>query len=150
MPPAPLPTFDRPPLRETLLGVQFHPEPALRVQHLGAFLQDLGPEWSAHGERKGLGQIQEPFGAEALRFPTAIQWPFKIEPGMRLLAARRDGTRVLQVENGWLVFNWKHRSPEPYPTHATLKPEFDAHLGRFVKVVESCGAEFRPNLWEVA
>lgn len=40
-----LPSFERPPVIETMLGVQFQPLPALRSAHLGAFWKTLGEEW---------------------------------------------------------------------------------------------------------
>jgi len=54
--------FERPPVNETVLGVQFDPLPRLSSAHLGAFWASLGTDWPVVNDAPELEQQFERFG----------------------------------------------------------------------------------------
>jgi uncharacterized protein (TIGR04255 family) len=150
--PAPLPRYEQPPVREVIIGLQFDALPALRVVHLAAFLNTLGSDWESLAERTAMGQLQaeppegSPWSA-ALRLDVGV-------PDLRLRARSAARTAMLQIENGWIVFNWSNwsesRTAASYPGFDSIKAERDALLARWQSFLrERELGTLRPNLWEV-
>lgn len=148
------PDFDRPPLAETALGLQFDPLPGLRLSHLSAFLHSHDLEPGSVLEKHALGQTIEPIGKEELWIGRPLRLEMSDQPPLRLLALikRSDGERLVQVENGWLVFNWRAGEDSlPYPRYTEVRREFDSWVERLVAFLGDQGLESpRPNLWEVS
>src|SRR5438874_10933045 len=65
-PMAELRSFKRPPVIETVLGVQFDPLPAMTNAHLGLFWELLGAEWPHVTDVMAIEQQFERFGEEQL------------------------------------------------------------------------------------
>lgn len=147
-----LPEFDRPPVAETVLAVQFNPLLSVTAAHLGAFWACLGEEWKDVAEGPALGQISEPIGLE----PSWLEGGslFDIGPALqvRLRISRNTKDRMLQIENGWLVYNWRRTSEDQeYARYQTVRKEFDGYLERLGAFFSSGGhGTIEPNLWEVA
>lgn len=150
-----LPTFERPPVVETVLGLQFDPIAKLATAHLGLFWKSLGDEWTNIAETNAVGQTAGfvsvtpswlPHGFPAFEFG-----PARV-PGMRVRLSNASGDRMLQVENGWLVYNWRQRpDPAAYPRYDTIKTEFDRYRVAFEQFLTSNGfGAPRSNLWEVS
>jgi uncharacterized protein (TIGR04255 family) len=142
------PRFEHPPVREVIVGLQFEPLESLRVVQVAEFLQSLAREWEPIPEVAPLGQIQDdpliaPPWANALG-------AVRLAPGIRLRAAQRQRTRMLQVENGWFVYNWSDPSSGArYPGFDSIKRERDELLERWTGFLASLHLQPRPNLWEV-
>lgn len=145
----PLPTFDRPPLIETVFGVQFAPIRGLSTAHLGLFWSKLGTAWRQAGEGDAVGQIltEEQFPGARLGEAMVVHGRAR-----RLRFEHESRTRTLQIENGWLVFNWRRSSePEPYPRFSTLLPEFLELLARWrAFLADQELGDVAGNLWEVS
>lgn len=142
--------FQRPPVIETLLGVQFGPLPKFRNAHLGAFWKRLGPEWTTPTDAPPLAQQFE-------RFEETQGW---INPGILLQVAselpnrmqlrNQDANRMVQVQNGHLHYNWLGRHGVEYPRFKNVRPEFNRILEEFRRFVTDEGlGEIKPNQWEV-
>jgi uncharacterized protein (TIGR04255 family) len=145
----PLPKFERPPVVETVLGVQFGQLPKLRNAHLGVFWKKLGPEWPTVGDAPPLPPQYERFESD--------RW---IEPGLKL-AIRQDvdlriqirnaaGDRMVQVQNGRFHYNWLGEGGGQYPKYHTVRPEFDRLYDLFTRYLsdESLGVPAEDQ-WEV-
>ncbi len=143
--------FQHPPLVETVLGVQFVPVPNFRNAHLGAFWKRLGPDWPTTTDGPPLPQLIETFGdAEAWAFP-AFQLAIASSMPVRMQIRSKDDSRMVQVQNGRLHYNWLGRPGGEYPRYKKVRPEFDTMLSEFQRFLadEKLG-EMRPNQWEVA
>jgi len=146
-----LPKYDSPPVNETLLGLQFDPLPKLLVAHMARFLADLGDGWELAPEVVAVGQLPplelgEQWGGSALRLQ------FAGSPGLRLRATDRANDRLLQLENGWFVLNWREIRPgSKYPDYERRKEEFTTLFRAWMEFVRSHElGELRPSVWEVS
>lgn len=146
----PLPDYERPPVVETILGVQFDRLPRLKNAHLGAFwkLLDRG-EWPVVADAVPLPPQFERFDPTS-GWARAIQLQLTQDPASRLQIKNRDGDRMIQVQNGRLHFNWLGKGGGPYPRYERVQSDFAPLLEQFKRFLsdESVG-DFRPNQWEV-
>lgn len=144
-----LPKFERPPVIETVLGVQFGQLPNLTNAHLGAFWKHLSPDWSIVSDAPPLPFQFESFGEE--------RW---LEPGLKL--AIRQGAdirvqirnervdRMVQLQNGRFHYNWLGEAGGAYPRYKTVQPEFHQLLDQFKDFLgkENLGSMVEEQ-WEV-
>lgn len=143
-------SYRKPPVVETVLGVQFEPIKGLTTAHLGAFWKALGAEWPNVAEVAPLEPAFERFGNE-IRWET-LGFRFRVGVmGSRLQIKTADADRMVQVQNGRLYYNWLHASGGNYPRYRpTLKPGFDDTLHRFQSFLEGEGlGALQPNQWEI-
>lgn len=143
-----LPSFDRPPLTEVFLAVQHVPLARLRTQHQGMFLASLGADWEPMPDIQPIGQTHEPVeDVPEWLLPGTLE--IDLRSGVRMRTRKRAGDRLVQVENGWLAFNWTG-SETPYPRWGSLRKEFDDHVSAWRSFVTVHGlGDVVPNLWEV-
>jgi uncharacterized protein (TIGR04255 family) len=143
-----LPRFDREPLVETVLGLQFAPIEGLTSAHLGLFWKTLGERWVRAEETEPVGQIlfDEWISAQLLG-PTLVRQ----NSTRRIRLYDSTETRMLQVENGWLVHNWRRRQvADAYPHFENLLPEYQAALKDLASFLQQLGrGSLTPRLWEV-
>lgn len=132
-----LPSFERPPLHEVALAVQWDPIPELKAAHLGLLWQRYRNrfpnvlhrgELPPMAERLGLANTSGPsvsFGDEA--------------PGPRLWFLNDDGSELIQVQSDRFIRNWrKASSEEVYPRYANhIRPAFKSDIGEFQTFLES-------------
>jgi len=146
-----LPSFDRPPIAEMVLAIQFPALPKLSTAWLGAFATQLGATYPVLVDVPAVGPISEPGFDDALGFE--IQPLMRVATRMptRFQARTKAGDRMVQVENGWVVLNWMRRSAlDEYPRYRTLRPELEAIAKKLFDFVKASGSEGpAPNLWEV-
>lgn len=149
--PEPLPKFDRPPVVETVLSAQFARLPKFRTAHAGCFWKsNLREDWKTVEEALRLPDQFERFGDERKwGLMGALQLSTAQEP-QRTQFIRFDGSRMIQVQDSRLAYNWKRGQDLPYPSYDATRPEFDdiyKRFGDFVHVFDLGGIE--ENQWEV-
>jgi uncharacterized protein (TIGR04255 family) len=158
----PLPDYERPPVVETVLGVQFDRLPRLKNAHLGAFWKTLDRvEWPVVEDAPLL--LEWPVVADAPPLPPqfeqfdsvsgwarGVQVQLTQDPACRLQIKNGEDDRMIQVQNGRLHFNWLRKGGGSYPRFTRVRSEFAPLLERFKQFLsdENLG-EFRPNQWEV-
>lgn len=143
------PDWKRPPVIEVVLGLQFDMLPALTNGHLGWFWGDMHAEFPNSDDAPPIPPVVEAFGKQApFGFPALGLRHATGDSRLRMTSA--DGTRMVQIQNGWLVANWTKRPDTEYPGFTGVKALFDQALNRFSSFLErrKLGA-IRPNLWEV-
>lgn len=142
------PSFERPPLIETVLGVQFAPIRGLTTGHLGLFGTSLGDQWRQAGEGEPVGQILLADELPGSPFGEAIAVHGRAR---RLRFRDASDTRLVQVENGWLVYNWRRRGEQDeYPRFEKLLLEFHAVFAQWREFLAAQRLEeAKTNLWEV-
>jgi uncharacterized protein (TIGR04255 family) len=147
--PKPLPHFRRPPVTETVLGVQFTPLPDFSSGWLGAFWRALGPEWSSANDASALEPVHEEFGVARSWRTEGFGLKFMQIPAIRLQIRNAAGDRMIQIQNGRLHYNWVRQGAE-YPTYDRIRPEFDQVLASFRTFLSEQGTADLPlNQWEV-
>jgi uncharacterized protein (TIGR04255 family) len=144
-----LPNYDRPPVVEMVLGVQFNPLDLLTSAHLGAYWKALGSDWSNTSDATPIESQIELFSETGTWRQVGMQLRLK-QPGIRLRIKNRAGDRMLQLQNGRMHFNWLGESGKLYPHFDTVFAEFWNQYDRFRCFLagESLG-EFSPNQWEI-
>ena len=146
-----LPSFSRPPLVETALGVQFEPLENLHIPRIGLLWQRFRDQLPIVEQQPPIAPIIERVGARApLQRPgfEILQRP----PLPRCWFLDRAGTELLQIQQDRLIWNWRKTSDSaPYPRYEDgVRPRFVEYLDKFLDFLkdEEMG-DFRPNQCEV-
>ncbi len=143
------PDWKRPPVIEVVLGVQFDALPALTNGHLGWFWGDMHADFPNSDDVPPIPPVVEAFGDEVpFGFPALGFRPATGDSRLRMTTD--DGTRMIQVQNGWLVVNWTKKGDAEYPGFTGVKTLYDEAMRRFAAFLEERKlGVIRPNLWEV-
>ena len=150
--------FEKPPVVEVILGVQFHAVPDLTAAHFGWFCGEyLGKDWTKTSTAPAVPDQDEGFGDEpswgvlGIRFGVADG----SEPG-RCQFSIETGEHLVQVQQSHFYFNWQKRD-QRYPRYLAVKKEFLSHFETFKRFVADAGLSkgsegagtVRPGQWEV-
>lgn len=145
----PLPKYDKPPVVETVLSIQFAPLPRFTSSHVGLFWsQCLDEHWRSVKEVNYLPFQTEKFGKEHFWATPGLQ--IGPAPGRtRTQIINKDEDRMIQVQDTRFVYNWRKKGAE-YPSYDKLLPEFDELFQKYQQYVsQSSLGTLDPNLWEV-
>lgn len=146
----PLPSFRHPPVVETALSVQFEPIKGFGNSHLGLFWQLVRDEFPDRQDADPIEPQIERFGTGVprVRFPQ-----FRVaasQPAARLRMSSADGHRMIQLQNGRLVYNWRRLRDGEYPRWHVVEPEFHRSLKTLAEFIEAEGLKpVEPTQWEV-
>ena len=145
-----LPSFAKPPVVETVLGIQFAPLPAFTNAHLGAFWKTLGSQWPVVADAPPLPNQLERFGEERAWSPLGmLNLMLTQQPISRVQIRNAQRDRMIQLQNGQIHYNWLG-SGDQYPRYEVLRQEFASVAERMIEFLkaEALG-ELRPNQWEL-
>jgi uncharacterized protein (TIGR04255 family) len=122
--PNPLPEFERPPLDEMVMGVQFEPLPNFHAAHLGLYWSRIRAEYPLTEDQGPLAPVLEAPGiTPAAAAVTAIT--LVVPPLPRCWFLTEDKTQLLQVQRDRFWRNWRQvQGNERYPRFAHLAGEF--------------------------
>ncbi len=132
----PLPAFERPPVVETLLGVQFAPLERLTGSILGLYWGQVREAYPTAELKPPLGPAVEQFGP-----PTRMQLQVGLqvvsEPVLRFWFIDDSSTQLVQIQKDRFLRNWRRMKPvDTYPHYDTLKPKFVEDWRRFCEFLE--------------
>jgi uncharacterized protein (TIGR04255 family) len=146
-----LPKFNNPPVIETVLGVQFDPLPKFGNAHLGAFWQTLNlHDWPNVNDAPSIEPQFERFGEANRGRLGGLMLKLSRELNMRLQIRNSTKTRMIQLQNGRLHYNWLGHGADPYPSYDNVKPEFDKILVALRKFIRDHDlGDLHLNQWEV-
>ncbi len=154
-----LPDFERPPVVETVLGVQFEPLREFRNAHLGIFWKflrsekvraQLGFDWPRLIDAPRLEPVTERFAGGEAWARLGLQLKISQDPSARLQIQNTDRDRMIQLQNGQLHYNWLGHGGRDYPRYSRIRPEFNKVLDQFqLFVVNEQLGEMQPNQWEI-
>jgi uncharacterized protein (TIGR04255 family) len=146
-----LPDYERPPIVETVLGVQFDALPEFKNAHLGAFWKSLEPEgWPSVYDAPPLEPQFERFSETGGWSKSSVELRLAQTMPSRLQIKNEPGDQMIQVQNGRLHFNWLGQAGGQYPRWPEVREGFSDTLSHFIEFVslEQLG-DFHANQWEV-
>ena len=150
VPDSDLPSFARPPVIETVLGVQFDSLPNLKNAHLGAFWHRLGSDWPHVADEPRLDSQFERFDDEASWIGDGVRLRLTRDPASRLQIRNGIRDRMIQIQNGRFHLNWLKKPGEDYPRYSKIRTQFDRLFSKFEDYVQETGVgSITPNQWEV-
>lgn len=142
-------SFERPPVVETVLCVQFDRLGDLEHRHLAAYWASLGKQWPYVDFLPEIAPTYEEFDEVA---SWAQMGPSVTvgHPRLRLQIKNVRQDRMIQVQNGRLVQNWLGQGGKDYPRYASLRPEFEKQLDKFTSFLHKQQLpSVSANQWEV-
>ncbi len=132
--PPDLPDYDRPPIDEVAIGVQFAaPVPGFVDAHAGVFWQRVRaayPKADAQPRIELPPEPLQPVGAIPTRFPFDVQRLLGPPHGGRTFLLSEDDVYLLQIQNNRFYRNWRSRDA-PYPHFEDLGTAFETDLASF-------------------
>jgi uncharacterized protein (TIGR04255 family) len=125
-----LPSFERPPVTEVVLSIQFASIPGFTTLHAGLLWQEFRQEYPKVSEQAPLGPAFETFGAG---MPPAMPFrigTFVVPPAPRYWFESEHGVHLLQLQQDRLIHNWrKLTSEDVYPRYPSIRETFYRELG---------------------
>jgi len=150
------PKFDKPPVIETVLSLQFAGLPGYSTAHAGRFWSryldrpsGTDKKWTKVLDAVRLEDQFERFGQEEVWAPAIQMRLLPPTQSNRTQIVRADEERMIQIQDTRFILNWK-KGVGPYPTFAVLLPEFRELLQMFgtFSADEGLGA-LTFNQWEI-
>jgi uncharacterized protein (TIGR04255 family) len=150
--PADLPDFERPPVNEVVLAVQFASLVNLQSLYVGLFWEKIRKQYPKASEQPPLLPNFETFGVPPMGpriFPPISIFGPPSQP--RYWFESEDGVHLLQVQQDRIVHNWRKREIEQeYPRYESIRGLFETEVGQFAEFLAAEGlGEIRPNQCEV-
>jgi uncharacterized protein (TIGR04255 family) len=148
------PKFRKPPVIETVLGVQFEPLRSMRITHFGLFWELIKDEFPEVEHHPSLEPVKESFDNPPL--PSSPVWKVMREaefPRAWFLSRRTEhGQQLVQLQQDRLIQNWRRAnlSTEHYSSYQKNRSNFERTLKCFLDFM--AGRElgvFEPNQCEV-
>lgn len=154
-----LPAFRKPPVNETVLGVQFDPIAGFTSAHLGAFWKWLVAHeaaasenpWTKLTDAPPIEPVFEHFEESQSWLPDELKVRVSRGPPPFRLQIRNDaGDAMIQVQDTRLHYNWISQPGRDYPHYTKVRPAFDHVFDIFRAFLraEQLG-DPKENQWEV-
>lgn len=150
-----LPDFDRPPVIETLLSVQFQKLEQLAIPHFGLLWQRIRATYPDFQVHPPLNPAFERFGEQSADRPQISIERLTIErlttPPIRCWFIADEGRKLLQIQNDRFIHNWrKVKIDDEYPRYKTVRRTFEAEWENFCEFLNSENLGIpQPNQCEV-
>ncbi len=145
-----VPYFERAPVVERVLGVQFQPIPGFHTGLLGAFWKSLGDQWPSVSDAHVIESQYVGFDVDRFWGMPSVSLRLVETPPCRLQMLNRQGDRMIQLQNGRFHLNWKGASGVGYPRYPQIRLEFDQHFDLLLKFLRSeLNVSPTIELWEV-
>lgn len=142
--------FRKPPVIETVLGVQFSKLSGFTSAHPGVYWHKQldTREWRTAMQVAYLEDQFESFGDEReWKRPGIGVSPVGDRPD-RIQIVHRGQEKMIQIQDTRFIYNWRKRSG-PYPKYENVLPEFLSLLEGFKAFATSFGWAIALNQWEV-
>ena len=147
--PPDLPEFERPPVTEVVLSIQFAHLRKVTNIHGGLLWAEFQADYPNYEEHAPLSPAFEIFGpnpvpGHQLEFLTGA-------PSTRYWFVDKDGSSLLQFQPDRLVHNWRQQRPaDEYPRYEKIRTAFEREVARFQKFLKAGDlGEIKPNQCEV-
>ena len=134
--PSDLPDYERPPVNEVVLSLQFGSLAALKTVHVGFLWQRWRTRYPKVNEQGTLEPAFEAFPATVATSPSIRFEQLMAPPFPRYWFESEDGTELCQVQQDRLIHNWRRRA-EPYPHYEHVRSRLAEDLDDFRVFVEA-------------
>lgn len=135
------PEYSRPPVIETVLGVQFRPLANFSVPHFGLYWAKIQDKYPSYEVQLPLGPIIEEFG-EGQWKNVGVNIELMQIPEVRCWFKDGSGTKLIQLQRDRFLFNWrKVKDEDVYPHYENIKPDFTAKWEEFCRFLTDAGLE---------
>src|SRR5579875_1110491 len=126
----PLPEFERPPVDELVMGIQFAPLPNFHAAHFGLFWTRIREEYPHTEDRAPLGPVIE---SSEIKPPSSVV-EFTAQPLLpRCWFLNEDKTQLILVQRDRFLRNWRQvKGNEPYPRFSRLAHDFQRAWNEFL------------------
>jgi len=119
-----LPGYDRPPVVESYLGVQFLPLKGFSIPHFGLYLAKIRENYPDFQVQLPLVPAIEQFGV-AQYSPRKVGVELVSSPEVRCWFIDKSGAMLNQVQSDRFLHNWRKVKPEDVSVHYDrIKPQF--------------------------
>lgn len=137
--PPDLPDYERPPIDEVAIGVQFSPPiQGFADAHTGLFWQRVKPAYPKAETQVRIESQPEVFDQPPGVISMLPQQFFATPQGARTFLISEDDAYLLQIQNTRFYRNWRRRS-DPYPHFDDLERDFRSDLTAFRKFLAAEG-----------
>lgn len=131
-----LPDFERPPVVEVSLSVQFEPLMRLRTPHLGLFWSAIRKDFPRAEDRSPLPPSIELFGSPKVDEGLKVE-VLQVPPVPRCWYVNASGTELLQLQQDRFIVNWRKTSlAEEYPRYGHVRKIFLSEFAKFDRFVQ--------------
>jgi uncharacterized protein (TIGR04255 family) len=125
-----LPDFDRPPVTEVVLSLQFGSLTKLKSAYIGFLWSKFRDRYPVVTEQPPLDPVFETFGSLALGSQALQLQQLMLLPMPRYWFETAEGSNLCQVQQDRLVHNWRKRQGE-YPRYEVVRSELEKDLNVF-------------------
>jgi uncharacterized protein (TIGR04255 family) len=149
--PPDLPNFNRPPINEVVLSVQFRALSNFGNGHVGVLWSKFRKDYPELAEKPPIQAAFETFGG-GLPSPQGIQIETLLAPPMsRFWFTNIGGNELIQVQQDRFLHNWRRREEEQiYPHYEAIRERFERELKIFETFLqEEKLGELKANQCEV-
>jgi uncharacterized protein (TIGR04255 family) len=130
--------YNKPPVIETVLSIQFAPIPELSVLLIGLYWSKIRDEYPIAEPKPVLGQQMEQFGK--IRRSRELGLEILTEPSVRYWFTHADRNQLIQIQKDRFIYNWKKASEsESYPRYERIKERCLFEWNRFLAFLEKEG-----------
>jgi uncharacterized protein (TIGR04255 family) len=131
-----LPKFDKPPVIEMVVGVEFADLGGLTIPHFGLFwaqIKDKYPNCVVKEPAPSQIEIFDGQGKQEIKFNFPILGP----PQIRCWYSNEQRTWLLQLQQDRFIQNWRKTASDPSYSHYTnVRNRFEEEFQRFQEFVE--------------
>lgn len=132
-----LPKFNKPPVVEMVLGVEFAQLIRWSIPHYGLFWAKIRDQYQHYSVREPLISQIETFGGQGKQEIT-LEFPIVGPPPIRCWYANDKQDWLIQVQQDRFIQNWRKRPPNASYSHYSLVRErFESELQRFREFVKA-------------
>jgi uncharacterized protein (TIGR04255 family) len=147
----PFPEFERPPVDEMAMGVQFDPLANFRAAHLGCFWARIREEYPHTEDQAPLFPTVEPSEIKPSP-PTVSAVALTAPPLPRCWFLNKDKSQLIQIQRDRFLRNWHQvKGDESYPRFGRLFQDFRQAWDKFLTFVGEEGlGSIKVNLCELS
>ncbi len=144
------PSFENPPVIETVLSVQFEALQAFSTVHFGLFWEKVRNRFPETKDHPALPPTIERQQDSTLAARIRFEAMDSFTP-QRLWLLNKKNTEMVQLQNDRFIKNWRCTDGNKYPRYAaSIKPAFESDYAEFIRFVADQGlGEIKINQCEV-
>jgi len=133
----PLPDFDRPPVIETALSVEFAPLARWTGADFGLFFHEIMADYPIAEVQAPIASAVERFGQERWVKPQIEIQVFTGEPLVRYWFKNEPEGKLLQLQRDRFIHNWQRVGNRPYPRYPQTREMFASAWSRFLAYLQA-------------